>query len=50
MTVTVAPFNDSGLGADISGVDLREPLAPADRDAIRRAWLDNLVLPSAINR
>src|SRR3954454_24382926 len=44
MTVTVTPFKDSGLGADISGVDLGNPLAPADRDAIRRAWLDRLVL------
>ena len=44
MAVTVTPFKDSGCGADICGVDLREPLAPADRDAIRRAWLDHLVL------
>src|SRR5205085_11800425 len=43
MTVTVSPFQ-AGLGADISGVDIREPLAPADRDRIRRAWLDHLVL------
>src|SRR5678815_5389773 len=43
MTVTVSPFA-AGLGADISGVDIREPLVPADRDAIRKAWLDNLVL------
>ena len=34
MTVAVAPFA-AGLGADISGVDIREPLCPADRDAIR---------------
>ncbi len=44
MTVTVTPFKDSGFGADISGVDLREPLGTEDRDAIRRAWLDHLVL------
>ena len=43
MTVTVSPFQ-AGLGADISGVDIREPLGAADRDAIRKAWLDNLVL------
>src|ERR1041385_2115618 len=43
MTVTVSPFA-AGLGADISGVDIREPLSTADRDAIRKAWLDNLVL------
>jgi taurine dioxygenase len=43
MTVAVAPFA-AGLGADISGVDIREPLSTADRDAIRAAWLANLVL------
>ncbi|MGE5271064.1 MAG: TauD/TfdA dioxygenase family protein [Thiohalocapsa sp.] len=43
MAVTVSPFA-AGLGADISGVDIRQPLTPADRDAIRKAWLDNLVL------
>src|SRR5205823_10228947 len=43
MTVQVSPFA-AGLGADISGVDIREPLSTADRDAIRKAWLDNLVL------
>jgi taurine dioxygenase len=43
MTVTVSPFA-AGLAADISGVDIREPLSTADRDAIRKAWLDNLVL------
>src|SRR3954449_6819757 len=44
MSITVTPFKDAGLGADISGVDIRQPLAPADRDAIRRAWLAHLVL------
>lgn len=44
MSITVTPFKDSGCGADISGVDIRQKLAPADRDAIRRAWLDHLVL------
>ncbi|HEX3862197.1 MAG TPA: TauD/TfdA family dioxygenase [Stellaceae bacterium] len=43
MTVQVSPFA-AGLGADISGVDIREPLSTDDRDAIRKAWLDNLVL------
>jgi len=43
MSITVSPFA-AGLGADIGGVDIRQPLAPADRDAIRAAWLDNLVL------
>src|SRR5947207_2140496 len=43
MTVEVHPFQ-AGLGADISGVDIREPLSTADRDGIRKAWLDNLVL------
>jgi alpha-ketoglutarate-dependent taurine dioxygenase len=43
MTVQVHPFV-AGLGADIAGVDIREPLSSEDRDAIRKAWLDNLVL------
>ncbi|HEX3882669.1 MAG TPA: TauD/TfdA family dioxygenase [Stellaceae bacterium] len=43
MAVQVSPFA-AGCGAQISGVDIREPLAAADRDAIRTAWLDNLVL------
>jgi taurine dioxygenase len=43
MTVEVHPFA-AGCGADISGVDIREPLSTADRDAIRAAWLANLVL------
>jgi taurine dioxygenase len=43
MTVQVHPFA-AGCGAEISGVDIREPLPAADRDAIRKAWLDNLVL------
>src|SRR4051794_40341826 len=44
MTITVTPFTNAGLGADISGVDIRQPLTAADRNAIRRAWLDHLVL------
>ncbi len=43
MSITVSPFA-AGLGADIGGVDIRRPLSTADRDAIRTAWLDNLVL------
>jgi taurine dioxygenase len=43
MTVEVHPFA-AGCGAEIRGVDIREPLSTADRDAIRKAWLDNLVL------
>jgi taurine dioxygenase len=43
VSVTVTPFA-AGLGADISGVDIRKPLSTADRDAIRAAWLANLVL------
>src|SRR6266478_3632157 len=43
MSITVSPFA-AGLGADIGGVDIRAPLSTADRDAIRTAWLDNLVL------
>jgi taurine dioxygenase len=43
MTITVRPFA-AGLGADVSGIDIREPLSTADRDAIRAAWLANLVL------
>ena len=38
-----SPFA-AGCGAEITGVDIREPLGTADRDAIRKAWLDNLVL------
>src|SRR5437763_12896520 len=43
MTVEVHPFA-AGPGADISGVDIRQPLSTARRVAIRKAWLDNLVL------
>lgn len=32
------------LGAEIRGVDLREPLAAADVETIRRAWLEHQVL------
>jgi alpha-ketoglutarate-dependent taurine dioxygenase len=43
MTVQVLPF-EAGLGADISGVDIRQPLTPIERDQIRAAWLNHLVL------
>src|SRR5216684_8177132 len=43
MSITVSPFA-AGLGAEIGGVDIRAPLGTVDRDAIRSAWLDNLVL------
>jgi taurine dioxygenase len=43
MSITVSPFA-AGLGADISGIDIREALSAADRDAIRAAWLANLLL------
>src|SRR6266849_8020366 len=43
MTVEVVPF-EAGCGAEICGVDIREPLAPAERDGIRAAWLQHLVL------
>jgi taurine dioxygenase len=43
VTIQVSPFA-AGCGADISDVDISEPLSTADRDAIRKAWLDNLVL------
>jgi alpha-ketoglutarate-dependent taurine dioxygenase len=43
MSIEVVPF-EAGLGADIRGVDIREPLSSDDRDAIRTAWLDHLVL------
>ncbi|HEV2100515.1 MAG TPA: TauD/TfdA family dioxygenase, partial [Stellaceae bacterium] len=43
MTIEVVPF-EAGCGAEIRGVDIREPLSPDDRDAIRAAWLEHLVL------
>ena len=33
MSITVSPFA-AGLGADIGGVDIRETLSIADRDAM----------------
>ncbi len=43
MSIEVVPF-EAGLGAGIRGVDICEPLAAEDRDAIRSAWLEHLVL------
>src|SRR5437016_4035882 len=43
MTIDVLPF-EAGLGADIRGVDIRQPLTPMERDQIRAAWLNHLVL------
>jgi taurine dioxygenase len=43
MTITVTP-RSAALGAEISGIDLREPISAEDADAIHRAWLDHLVL------
>jgi taurine dioxygenase len=43
MRVEVVPF-EAGLGAEIRGVDIRETLPVGDRDAIRAAWLDHVVL------
>lgn len=34
----------NSLGAEVIGVDLAQPLAPADLDEIRAAWRDHLVL------
>src|SRR5258708_2577855 len=43
MGIEVVPF-EAGCGAEIRGVDIREPLGTGDRDAIRVDWLDHLVL------
>jgi alpha-ketoglutarate-dependent taurine dioxygenase len=43
MTIAVLPFA-AGLGADVRGVDIRQPLTAFERDAIRGAWLNHLVL------
>ncbi|ARP80272.1 hypothetical protein CAL12_05110 [Bordetella genomosp. 8] len=42
-SITVTPIAPA-LGAEISGVDLRKPLAADDLAAIKRAWSDHLVL------
>ena len=43
MPIAVTPLSDA-CGAEISGVDLRQPLSPEDVSAIHRAWLDHLVI------
>jgi taurine dioxygenase len=32
------------LGADVTGIDLNEPLTPAQADAVKQAWAQHLVL------
>src|SRR5204862_3644763 len=43
MSMPASPLA-AGRGADIVGVELRGTLTPTDREAIRAAWLGNLVL------
>jgi taurine dioxygenase len=43
MTISIKSL-DAALGAEISGVDLSEPLAQADIDAIEDAWRRRLVV------
>jgi len=43
MAVTVTPMSPA-CGAEISGVDLRQPLSDDDVATIYRAWLDHLVM------
>jgi len=43
MAVTVTPMSPA-CGAEISGVDLRQPLSDDDVATIYRAWLDHLVI------
>lgn len=43
MPLQIRPL-DGPFGAQATGVDLREPLAAADRDALNRALVDNVVL------
>ena len=40
---TVRPLGFA-LGAEVTGIDLRSPLPPRDREAIYQAWLKHLVL------
>ncbi len=42
-SITVTPIAGA-LGAEVGGIDLSQPLAPADVAAMRRALLDNLVI------
>jgi taurine dioxygenase len=43
VTIDIRPVT-AVIGAEITGVDLRAPLADGDVAAIRQAWLDHLVL------
>lgn len=42
-SVRVTP-SGKGLGADVSGIDVRQPLSAAEVEAISQAWMDHLVL------
>ena len=41
--IEVIPLS-AAIGAEISGLDLRQPLDAATREAVERAWYDHLVL------
>ena len=41
--IVVTPLSDAG-GAEISGIDLREPIDDATANALRQAWLDHKIL------
>jgi taurine dioxygenase len=43
MTIRVTKLADA-LGAEIGGVELAQPIAPADFAAIRAAWLEHMVV------
>lgn len=41
--IVVTPLSDAG-GAEISNIDLRDPIDSATADALRKAWLDHKIL------
>jgi len=43
MAITVTPLSKA-CGAEISGIDMRDPLSAEDAAAIHRAWLDHQVI------
>ncbi len=43
MPIAITPF-DAALGAEATGIDLAQPLAPDARDTLDAAWRDRLVL------
>ena len=43
MTITITPLSPT-IGAEVSGLDLREPLDDATVETLRQAWLDHIVL------